>query len=192
MKIIKLLLIYAEAGIFSIFVLGLIFLLLGKRSISQNDKTYAEMQKCTESMTVTITHVNEFWEPITDENGNQKDIELYHKSTYEGGFKYEVDGKEYKGSITSKSIINEGDTVDIRYNPTNPQDYFTVDQIKKTKPKSSTGDFMYKLGMVMAIFSVILALPLAIMHIITKRRLDREHKARMREIEERHRQEMSR
>ena len=186
----RILLVFFEAIVFFIFVLGLIFFGLGKMKEKQNDEKYAQMQKCTESTTVTITHVNVFREPVTDENGDQKDIELYYTSTYEGSFKYTVDGQEYEGRFTSKHTISVGDTEEIMYDPSNPSLFFKSNDIKNAKPKSGIYSFFKNAGLVMAIVGLVLAIPMAIIHIISKIKADREYEAQMEEAERRHREQM--
>ena len=71
---------FLEGMVFFIFIMGIILYSVGMKSDTRTDEKLRKMEKCTESMTVTVTHVNEYWEPIIDENGNRLDIDTNHRS----------------------------------------------------------------------------------------------------------------
>lgn len=183
----RLLIAFLEGMVFFIFIMGIILYSVGMKSDTRTDEKLRKMEKCTESMTVTVTHVNEYWEPIIDENGNRLDIETNHKSKYEGSYKYTVDGKEYEGSKVSYGTIKEGQKFEIAYNPNDPSMHFLMDDIKSTKrlrERNGGGGFFTWAGLILMIIGFFMAVPLAIYNIVSRIKEKREHKRRMQEIEE--------
>ena len=170
-----------------IFILGFILYSVGRKDDGKTEENIRKMEKCTESMTVTVTHVNEYWEPIIDENGNRLDIDTNHRSKYEGSYKYTVDGKEYEGSKVSYGTIKEGQSLEIAYNPNDPSMHFLMDDIKSTKrlrERNGGGGFFTWAGLLLMVIGFFMAVPLAIYNLVTRIKAKREHKRRMKEIEE--------
>ncbi|MBP5413916.1 MAG: DUF3592 domain-containing protein [Lachnospiraceae bacterium] len=170
-----------------IFILGFILYSVGRKDDGKTEENIRKMEKCTESMTVTVTHVNEYWEPIIDENGNRLDIDTNHRSKYEGSYKYTVDGKEYEGSKVSYGTIKEGQSLEIAYNPNDPSMHFLMDDIKSTKrlrERNGGGGFFTWAGLILMIIGFLMAVPLAIYNIVSRIKEKREHKRRMQEIDE--------
>ena len=170
-----------------IFILGFILYSVGRKDDGKTEENIRKMEKCTESITVTVTHVNEYWEPIIDENGNRLDIDTNHRSKYEGSYKYTVDGKEYEGSKVSYGTIKEGQKLEIAYNPNDPSMHFLMDDIKSTKrlrERNGGGGFFTWAGLILMIIGFFMAVPLAVYNVTTRIKEKREHKRRMQEIEE--------
>lgn len=170
-----------------IFILGFILYSVGRKDDGKTEENIRKMEKCTESITVTVTHVNVFRQPIYDEHGNKMDIETKHKPLYEGRYTYIVDGEEYEGRQVSSKKIEEGDTFEISYDPNDPSMHFSNDDIKSLKRTSEYnkgGSFITKAGLLLMVIGFFMAVPLAIYNLVTRIKARREHKRRMREIEE--------
>ena len=178
---------FLDGMVFFIFIMGLILYSVGVKNENRTSKKAQDIEKCTEYVTVTITHVNEFWEPVNDSNGNRLDIEENHRSKFEGRYEYVVDGKEYEGRKVSYSSIKEGDSLEIAYNPNDPSMHYTKDEINKIKRQSggnSVSGFFTRVGLLLMVIAFLMAVPLAIYNKVTRIKQKREHERIMREIDE--------
>lgn len=175
-------------GLF-ILALGAVLFFVGRNSAEKDDEKRSKMTKCTVETTATVTHLNIFKETITSDN-NQTRTE----TTYDATLTFTVDGQEYSVNYDSRSSIKEGDTFDIKYDPSNPECAYPVKEINYMLSKDSglvTG-FYVSSGKLMIIVGTALLVLGIILNTVFKIKMRKAHEKEMREAQLRHDLEMQR
>lgn len=107
------------AAVFTI--LGFIFLIIGLRFYSDSK---ALKERCTGSVQATVTSINSR-RSTTGSKGKRRTTTVYSPE-----FSYTVDGNVYIVSSNVYSSIckvKQGDVVDLKYNPDNPNEFYYAD-----------------------------------------------------------------
>ena len=172
-------------GIF-ILLLGAILFFVGGNSADQDDKLRTEMKKCTEETTATVTHLNIFEEKVTTDNSKRNSTRI--ETTYDATLTFTVDGQEYNVDYDSRSSMKEGDTFDIKYDPSNPETAYPVKEINYmlSEDSSVVTGFFTSVGKLMIIVGGVLLLLGIILNIVFKNSMRKSHEREMREAQLRH------
>lgn len=176
---------FLDGIIFFVFLLGVILLFVSYNRAQKTQKNHQNMKLCTQETTATVTHLNTFTEKTKPD-----EIDSPTYNIYDARYTFTVDGQEYNGNYSSRKKIEMGDTLDIVYNPNDPRQSYLKVEIQKEASGDVKKMIFYYPGIVFVVFSVLAAIPLAIIQIMDRIKEDKRREAAYQQALERHKAEM--